>query len=190
MTKALLRKIYLSKQRPLSTKEGVEKSRKIAEHFFERFDLSDTKILHSFIPIEKFNEVDTAFIIQTVWKNFPQVRTVVPRVNFDTAEIENVIYTLESETIQNIWDICEPIRTEIVEPKDIDIVLAPLLCFDKAGHRVGYGKGFYDRFLRSCRPDCLKVGLSYFGPVELIEDVHGGDVILDFVVTPLGVVAI
>ena len=65
--------------------------------------------------------------------------------------------------------------------KSIDMVLVPGLCFDGDGHRVGYGKGFYDRFLKTCRPDCIKIGLSYFEPVESIDDVHEGDVRLDFV---------
>ena len=64
------------------------------------------------------------------------------------------------------------------------LVLVPGVCFDQTGHRVGYGKGFYDRFLKTCRPGCLKVGLSYFEPVDPIDDVHDGDVRLDFIVTP------
>ena len=50
-------------------------------------------------------------------------------------------------------------------------------------HRVGYGKGYYDQFLKQCRSDCLKIGLSYFELVERIDDVHAGDVRLDFVIT-------
>ena len=68
------------------------------------------------------------------------------------------------------------------------MVLVPLLACDRAGHRVGYGKGFYDRFLAACRPDCRKIGLSYFRPVEAIVDVYDGDVRLDRVITPDGVI--
>ena len=60
----------------------------------------------------------------------------------------------------------------------------PLLCFDAAGHRVGYGKGFYDKFLSKCRPDCTKIGLSYFPPVEAIAATGGHDIMLDICVTP------
>ncbi|MDH3493028.1 MAG: 5-formyltetrahydrofolate cyclo-ligase, partial [Acidobacteriota bacterium] len=66
----------------------------------------------------------------------------------------------------------------------LDFVLVPLLCFDRRGHRVGYGGGYYDRFLAKVRPDCLKIGLSFFGPVDEIEDVHEGDIRLDYCVMP------
>ncbi len=66
----------------------------------------------------------------------------------------------------------------------IDWVLVPLLAFDRRGHRVGYGKGFYDRFLAGCRSDARKIGLSLFAPVVAIDDIGSQDVALDAVVTP------
>ena len=68
----------------------------------------------------------------------------------------------------NRWHILEPTGNETVEIGKLDAVLVPLLCFDERGFRVGYGKGFYDKFLKNCRRDCLKIGLSYFTPVEEI----------------------
>ena len=64
------------------------------------------------------------------------------------------------------------------------MVFVPLLAFDKKGHRVGYGKGFYDKFLSECKPDAIKIGLSFFEPEELITDVFESDVKLDYCVTP------
>ena len=66
----------------------------------------------------------------------------------------------------------------------IEVVFVPLLAFDKKGNRVGYGKGFYDRFLSECNPETIKIGLSFFEPEELIEDVFENDVKLDYCVTP------
>jgi 5-formyltetrahydrofolate cyclo-ligase len=63
-------------------------------------------------------------------------------------------------------------------------VLIPLLAFDRKGHRVGYGKGYYDRFLRTCRKDVVKIGFSYFDPVEKIEDASRYDVRLNYCITP------
>jgi 5-formyltetrahydrofolate cyclo-ligase len=63
-------------------------------------------------------------------------------------------------------------------------VFIPLLAFDKSGHRVGYGAGYYDRFLSKCKPDCLKVGLSFFEPVDEISDADEFDVKLNHCVTP------
>ena len=67
------------------------------------------------------------------------------------------------------------------------MVLVPLLNFDEEGNRVGYGKGYYDRFLAHCRPDCIKVGFSYFEPLDSIDDVHEYDIKLDYGITPGGI---
>ena len=184
MTKAALRKIYLEKQKNLSALEREEKSRRIADLFFENFDFDRIKFLHCFLPIEKFNEVDTRIILEKIRRNFPQIEIVVPRVNSQIGEIENLRYTLETKLTASFWGIDEPTHDETIEAEKIDLVLVPLLCFDEKGFRVGYGKGFYDKFLKNCRADCLKIGLSYFPPIAEISDVHNFDVKLDFCVTP------
>ena len=187
MTKAELRDIYLAKQKALTPAERETASRRIAHNFFTLFNPTSFHTLHSFLTIEKFNEIDTTPIIHCLWKNHPQIRVAVPRVDFESGEMESILYTAETETKQNHWLIPEPLKGELIEASVIDLVIAPLVCADKAGHRVGYGKGFYDRFLKQVRPNCLKVGLSYFEPVDAIVDVHEGDVALDTLVTPDGI---
>lgn len=184
MTKAELRHEYLSKQTALSQKDRAEKSRAISDLFFETTDLSNIKNLHLFLPIEKFNEVDTRLLAARVWKEFPHIRTIVPRVDFETNELLSLELTPETKLKKNAWQIEEPTGHEVVDAAAIDIVLIPGVCFDVEGHRVGYGKGFYDRFLKTCRTNCAKIGLSYFAPVRSISDVHDGDVRVDRVVTP------
>jgi 5-formyltetrahydrofolate cyclo-ligase len=71
-----------------------------------------------------------------------------------------------------------------VEPAAFDVVLIPLLAFDVKGHRVGYGKGFYDRYLANCRPDCLKIGISFFESLASIDDVEAHDIALDMAICP------
>jgi 5-formyltetrahydrofolate cyclo-ligase len=183
MTKAELRKIYLAKQRELSPDERSDRSRRIAELFFLSFDLSLTRVLHTFIPIEKFKEVDTRLIIDRIWNDYPQIQIALPRVDFETNQMANVKFGRDVEVVRNSWDIYEPTHNDFVAADEIDMVLVPGLCFDGEGHRVGYGKGFYDRFLKNCREDCLKIGLSYFDPVDKIDDVHEGDVRLDLILT-------
>lgn len=184
MRKYELRKIYLVKKKVLSSDERAEKNRQIADNFFQNFDLSRIRFLHCFLPIERFNEIDTGMIFGKIWRDFPEIETLVPRVNFQTNEIENLKFTPETELVQNVWEIYEPAHNELIEAEKVDLVLVPLLCFDERGNRVGYGKGFYDRFLSRCRKDCLKIGLSYFPPVGEIEDAREFDVKLDFCVTP------
>ena len=184
MTKSELRKIYLEKRKNLASEEVTEKSLQIAEWFFRSFDLKKINFLHCFLPIEKFHEIDTKLIFHRVWFDFSHIETLVPRVNFETHEIENLKFTPVTELVQNAWMIHEPVHNDLVENAKIDAVLVPLLCFDKKGFRVGYGKGFYDKFLRNCRADCLKIGLSHFPPVDEIEDVNEFDVRLDYCLTP------
>ena len=184
MTKSELRKIYLAKLTALSTEERQVKSRAIAEFFFQKTDLANTRFLHCFIAIQKFNEIDTSIIFGRLWVEYPKITTVVPRVVFATGEMENLVFGPETETVQNAWNIHEPTHNEYVLTREIDVVLVPGLAFDTSGHRVGYGKGFYDRFLAKCRPDCLKIGLSYFAPVEKVSDAGAHDVRVNSILYP------
>lgn len=183
-TKAELRKTYLEKQKALTTEERARLSAAITARFFESFDVYAINYLHCFIPIEKFSEVDTRGIFEGIWEEFPDVNTVVPRVGSPDGEMAHLRFTAETELVKNAWEINEPESGVNIAPDLLDIVVVPLLAYDEGGHRVGYGKGFYDRFLAKCRPDCLKIGLSYFPPVEKIDDAGAHDIVLDAVVTP------
>ena len=184
MLKAGLRKIYLEKRKNLSPEERNQKSRQIADLFFQNFDLTKINFLHVFISIERFNEIDTNLIIEKIRREYPRIELVVPRVNRQTDELENLKFNSETELVQNSWQIYEPAGNDTLETEKIDLFLVPLLCFDSEGHRVGYGKGYYDRLLKKSRADCRKIGVSYFPPVEKISDTHQFDVKLDFCITP------
>jgi 5-formyltetrahydrofolate cyclo-ligase len=184
MTKSELRKLYLQKQKALSPEERTEKSRLIAERFFESFDLTGIRYLHCFIALEKFNEIDTLPIFQRVWQDHPDIATLVPRIEPEGFSLSHLHFKADTELVRNSWEISEPAHGTRVEPGRIDMVLAPLLAFDARGHRAGYGKGFYDRFLAQCRPDCMKIGLSYFPPAAEIDDARRHDIALDAFVTP------
>ena len=85
---------------------------------------------------------------------------------------------------KNNYNIPEPVDgIEILDDK-VEVVFIPLLAFDALGNRVGYGKGFYDRFLAKCKPETIKIGLSFFEASAKITDVYESDVRLDYCVTP------
>lgn len=184
MLKSELRKIYLAKQKLLSKDERARLAGKISENFFDYFDLSRIEYLHIFLAIERHNEIQTSFIVKRLWQDYPHIKTCVPCVDEENDILETVRYTPDSMIKLNSWGIPEVVRGKTIEATKIDVVVAPLLCFDARGYRVGYGKGFYDKFLKNCRPDCEKIGLSYFPPVEKISNVKSHDVNLDFCVTP------
>jgi 5-formyltetrahydrofolate cyclo-ligase len=81
-------------------------------------------------------------------------------------------------------NIFEPGQGKVITPRELDLVIVPLLAIDRKGYRVGYGKGFYDKYLAECRDDCIKAGFSYFEPLDAIEDCNDFDVPLDLCITP------
>jgi 5-formyltetrahydrofolate cyclo-ligase len=185
MKKSELRKHYLSKRKAISAEEITIKSQQITDLFFQNFDLSKVKYLHIFLPIIKHNEINTFLIIRYLRQNIAQTNIVIPKIIPEKSELENYLFN-EKNLIENPWGIVEPSgeNQEKIFPEQIDLVIIPLLIFDKNGNRVGYGKGFYDRFLQQCKPETLKIGLCLEEPIEMIEDVNDFDVKMDFCITP------
>ncbi len=182
MNKDELRKIYLNKRLSLAESEYPELSLKISELFFQSVDLSQIHILHTYLPIESKREPNTWFIINRIQKESPHIQLVIPKVKEE--KMEHVLFEGPDQLELTKWGMTEPKHGKQVIPDKIDAVIVPLLLFDDSGHRLGYGKGFYDRFLGSCRLDCKKIGLSFFGPVSPIKNINHFDVPLTHCITP------
>lgn len=185
MTKKELRKQYKEKRSSLSESEYQQRCERIVEKVLENFDFSTIHYLHLFLPIRIQKEIDTFPLIEQLQSKYPQLRLVVPRVVPNSFEMEQYLYDAATITLSE-WGIPEPMpdSSQKVSPQKIDTVLLPLLVFDEKGNRVGYGKGFYDRFLTECRPEVQKVGLCLEEAVPLIEEVGEWDIPLDFCVSP------
>ncbi len=182
MKKAEARKLFLQKRSEESLASIEEKSRAVAEVFFKNFPLTDIRTVHAFLPILHKKELDTSFIINRLMKEH-KVTVAVSRTNFADNSLQCLLFTEDTILKENKWGIPEPEGGELVAEHTVDLVLVPLLAYDKKGNRVGYGKGFYDRLLCTCRKDVLKVGLSFYEPVDEIEDVNEFDIPLNFCVT-------
>ena len=87
-----------------------------------------------------------------------------------------VLSMLELIFEANAINILEPLETEIVDPQDIDMVLVPMLVCDKQGNRVGFGKGYYDRYLARCRPDCLDGPAPISRSADRVVGREGGEI--------------
>ncbi|AYN69506.1 5-formyltetrahydrofolate cyclo-ligase [Euzebyella marina] len=136
---------------------------------------------HLFLPIAEKKEIDTSFLLSILQGKDKHV--VLPKV----VDSENMIHFLLTDSTRlkkSKWSIPEPVDGIEIAPNKIDVVFVPLLAFDGQGQRVGYGKGFYDRFLAQCRKDTIKIGLSLFEAEERISDFEESDIPLDFCVTP------
>jgi 5-formyltetrahydrofolate cyclo-ligase len=184
MQKGELRKLFQAQRKALSTAEYNAKCVQVYNRFFSDVDLKKINVIHTFLSIDNNKEPDTWLIINKLHDEYSHVRIAVPRIIPKTNDLENFYLDSLTQLVTNEWGIPEPVSGTKTPSEQIDLVLVPLLIFDAQGHRVGYGKGFYDKFLGQCRSDTLRVGLSLFPPVEKIDDVNDFDVALDCCVTP------
>jgi 5-formyltetrahydrofolate cyclo-ligase len=181
MFKKELRKLFLQKRLQLSPEEVTDLSLKIKVQFDE-FLPSNVETVHIFLPIISKNEVDTRPIIHGLWER--NIKTFVPVMNKDNLGFESFLFNDKTRLSENIWGIPEPIDHLATDEQTIDAVVLPMLACDLKGNRVGYGKGMYDTFLPALKKDTLKIGLSFFLPVDHIEDTSSADVPLDYCICP------
>lgn len=183
MLKSEARAIYLAKRKSISFEEKELLDHAILNEF-KKIDLTTVKCIHLYLPIIAQNECNTYPIIEYIQKNHPQINIALPKANFENGHMEALLFNIGTPLVKNNLGIAEPIDGEIIDPKAIDMIICPLLAFDLKGNRVGYGKGFYDRFLKQCKADVIKLGISYFEPVESISDFNEFDLPLSSCITP------
>ncbi len=186
MTKQELRNHFIQRRKALTATEVAAQSQAIARLFFAFFAIEKLKAVHVYLPIRRQNEVDTFPIIYTLQEKFLKTHVVISRSLALTVEMEHYQWIPDMTLEMNQWGILEPIPVHSLQyaVQNIDLVIIPLLAYDTHGNRVGYGKGFYDRFLAKCRSDVIKVGISFFEPVDRISDIHPLDIRLDYCITP------
>lgn len=185
MHKAELRKIYKEKRAALSAEQIQNYSAQINQNAFDVFGQKN-KIISLFFSIENHKEVDT----KTLFNSFKNVFcTITGSVsNFQNKTLTHIEVNDLSDLRPNAFNIPEPQKGNLIDPGSFDLVFVPLLVCDQRGYRVGYGKGFYDRFLAECSDHCQFVGLNFFEPIEIIEDLDNFDIPLTHLVTPQDVI--
>jgi len=177
MTKAALRKKYKALRNTL-TKETIDDySLRIANQLLS-LDIWSYNFYHIFLSIKTQKEVNTDYILNILAGKDKNI--VIPKSDFKTNTLKNYLLTDTTKIKLNAYNIPEPIDGIVVENAKIDVVFIPLLAYDIKGHRVGYGKGFYDNFLKQCKPETIKIGLSFFKPETKIEDLSATDIPLDY----------
>jgi len=179
LNKQALRTLYLNKRKALTDEVHAAGSLALAQQCLS-LPLWDKSIFHLFMPIERQKEVDTHPLLTLLQGKDKQV--VLPRV--EGKKLIHFLLTDDTLLKENSWGIAEPQKGIAIIPTQIEVVFVPLLAFDEMGHRVGYGKGFYDAFLAKCPPTTCKIGFSFFGPVTKIKDIEKRDIPLNHVITP------
>ena len=178
MKKAEARKYYRNIRKEFSKEIIQEKSELIFDHI-KQMNLLDYSTFHIFLPIEKNHEINTYPIIDWLFDHNKNV--VLPFVIGD--DMINCKVEKGFKTALNSLQIPEPIKYTAIDSHLIDVVFLPMFVADLKGNRVGYGGGYYDRFLSKCKSETKKIGLSYFRPIDMIEDAYEGDIPLDYLLT-------
>ena len=184
MTKKELRKLYKEKRLALSASEKLKLDDLLLIQLQRLPIPAHVQVLMSYWPLEHHAEVNTHLYTRYFEHAIPGLKVCYPVVDFAATEMKAVLVHEETDFVENEQGIPEPEEGEEVEAAEMDMIFVPLLAYDQKGFRVGYGKGFYDRFLKKCRADVLTVGFSYFGPVDNIDDKNQFDVPLSFCITP------
>ncbi|MEZ4801790.1 MAG: 5-formyltetrahydrofolate cyclo-ligase [Gelidibacter sp.] len=181
MTKSELRVLY-KKQRAELSEEFIETESLAIANQLLKLDIWNKSFYHIFLAIAEMNEVNTDYILNILSGKDKNI--VISKSDFTTLKMTHFLLTDNSIIKKNAHKIPEPIDGIEIETKKIEVVFVPLLAFDRQGHRIGYGKGFYDKFLSECPLKTIKIGLSFFEAEEKIEGVFDSDVALDYCVTP------
>ncbi len=182
MTKAELRQVYKQKRQQLTPDAVADLSLAIANNLLS-LDIWKHEFYHVFLTIEEQREVNTDYILNILSGKDKHI--VISKSDFNTLDMTHFLLTDSTIIKKNSYNIPEPVSGIQIPVDQIDVVFIPLLAFDKQGNRVGYGKGFYDRFLSNCKPpNALKIGLSFFEAENTIEDVSENDIPLDYCITP------
>lgn len=189
MTKFELRQEYLNRRKLLTSAELDFANDIIAENATNFLINNSISTLHTFLPQRNSNEIDTWKIITNIRKLASNVRLVAPYIIPGTKEMQHIVLESETPLTENKWSIPEPYPApdQMIGPEALDAILIPLLAFDINGFRVGYGGGYYDRFLSKCRPDAMKIGLSMFDPVGAINGLDPYDVPMNVCITPYNI---
>lgn len=183
MNKQELRKIYLEKRLQLSETEYQTLNQQLLQQF-KQLDFEGITAVHLFLPMLRTKEPDTLLLVNYLQKEHPQIKRVFPKTNFQQ---KTLTHFLDDEALiiaENKFGISEPISGNQFFIDKNSIVIVPLLAFDLVGNRVGYGGGFYDRFLAGCAIGTQFIGLSFFEPVACIKDADELDVKLHRCVLP------
>lgn len=182
MKKREIRQLYLEKRKTLSEQEVTLWSQNITAKVLQNLTV-EQHYIHLFASLKKQVEVDTYPLVEALWKR--DKKPVVPKI-ISTHQLVHYQWNPQTKMTVNAWGIPEPEAGEKILPEQLDVVLVPLLAIDQQGQRVGYGKGFYDRFLAACNSNVLKIGLGFFPPIKKIVDVAATDIGLDVYLTQDG----
>ena len=177
--KNFLRSKYINNRLSMEKEEINRLSHKVTDKLLS-MNIWDKNYYHIYNSIDKNNELNTDFLKNLLYTK--QKKIVIPKIQNNRL----IHFKINDKTTfeLNNYSIKEPISGVMIDAQKLDVIFIPLIIFDLLGHRVGYGKGYYDRFLQTVNSNSLKIGLSLFEPIDKISDRNNYDVSMDICVTP------
>lgn|SRR5690554_2918967 len=182
LDKPTLRKKYKELRQSLSDEAIDEMSLQIANQAL-KLPIWDKTNYHIFLTITGKQEVNTEYLLHILQGKDKSI--IVPKAEFSSGEMKNILLQENTALKTSEYGIPEPVSGIEVPAEIIDVVFVPLLAYDKKGNRIGYGKGFYDKFLNKCKSTSVFIGLSFFDAESEIP-YENTDIPLDYCVTPKG----
>lgn len=181
MEKQALRKKNKALRQQLSPEEREQYSLEIANRALD-LDIWGYDYYHIFLPIERQLEINTQYLLSVLQGMDKHV--ILSKSDFRSREMHHYLLTDSTRISTNNYGIPEPEGGIKIDPKQIEVVFVPLLAYDNNGNRVGYGKGFYDRFLAKCSKDVIKIGVSYFGAENKSLTTKSTDISMNYCISP------
>src|SRR5690606_14981053 len=180
-SKAVYRRQFRELRNQLDAREEQAYNGSLLEQF-KQFVWTGLQWGHIFLPIRRLKEPDALWTAPWMWTNCPDLIPVISASDLDPGAMAHHLWEKDDLRELHRWGLEGPRPGLSIMPHQLDAVLVPLLGFDRQGNRIGYGKGFYDRFLAGCRQDCLKIGLSFFEAVDSLP-AEPTDIPLDFCIS-------
>lgn len=151
-----IRQRFLEVRRSLSIHEAEKLSRLMKKKLKKLNCFLEADTIHTYVSMEQQREVSTRSLIQDCLDLGKKV--VVPKIREGSQMTHHPIQSL-SELKQNSWGVLEPTTGESANPQELSLIVVPMVAADFEMNRIGYGKGFYDRFLKQA--GAFRVGLCY-----------------------------
>jgi 5-formyltetrahydrofolate cyclo-ligase len=182
MNKEELRKIYKETRAAMSAAEKSKLEDLILIQF-QKLDIPVPSLIMTYAPFKRINEFNPQAITDYCYFKNPNQMLFYPVIHPTAVDMVSVLVDDETVFRENKFGIPEPVSHTPMFPEEIDMIFVPLLAYDIRGHRVGFGKGYYDRFLKQCK-QAVKIGFSFFEPEPLIKDTNRYDVKLNYCISP------
>lgn len=188
-TKIKLRRLFQLKRLQIDYHYLSRRNVLLIKKFLTKIDCTKLKYIHIYLPMISRKEFDTKLLIKEIRKINPTVTFIIPKVVKNSRKMDHYIYNpdiFRYTTKLNKFGIEEPdldqspIDESLLEK--IDLVITPLLTIDESGYRLGYGGGYYDRFLgqlKSINCNFISVGIGYFEPINKLPEINEYDQPLD-----------